>query len=376
MRNKLLILNDIGGKGGAEKILSLYSEILAESGFDVEVAFGSEGETYESVSKVVNKVSLIDPPKILTIKYLKLFERVYRLLSLFLIILRFKGKTVVTNTLFMQIFASPIVRLLGKELIWYEHNIQPKGFRRSFIRFYAKLFPRYIIAVSNAVADVYRDLGLNDKVKVIHNGIPALPSASKEKLIELKREFKLKDSDFVVVAISRITEYKGLHVLTKAIESITDENVKVFILGDTGISSKDLVYKRELVRTASGNVTFLGWRDDASDWISLANVFCAPAIGADPFPTTILEAMSLGAICIVSEIGGQPESIKNGHSGYLFKPGSSEELATIINNIKDEFNYESTFEVKRSALNSFKENFTIEKYTDRLNRVFQKIVEG
>jgi len=59
-------------------------------------------------------------------------------------------------------------------------------------------------------------------------------------------------------------------------------------------------------------------------YYSAADVFVHPAIFAEPFGRTILEAMQFGLPPVVSNIGAPPITI--GDAGLVFEPGSVDDL--------------------------------------------------
>jgi len=87
----------------------------------------------------------------------------------------------------------------------------------------------------------------------------------------------------------------------------------------------------------------------------------------------VLEAQMSGCPCIVSKIGGLPESIVNNFTGILVAPGSVSDLkTTIIRYIEDEslWNYHS-INSKINAVENFSESKVyqqiIDLYTDIVN---------
>ena len=362
---KILYLNDVGREGGAEKILSLVAKILKDNNYDIEIVFGTGGNIAEKISSYNVKILILDENN----KFLKYLYRYFKLIK---ILFTTNANIIVTNSLFMQIFASPIIKLTNKNLIWHEHNIQPEGFRRRFIRFYANIFPKKIIAVSNAVKNVYKDLNIYNNIEVIYNGIRPLKVLDYEEKKEIKTKLGLKEDDKIILSISRLTEYKGVDILIKAFNELYEnKNIKLLILGDA-VSEKDIQYKEYLYKLANSNknILFLGWQKDVYKYLNIADLFVASAKRPDPFPTTILEAMSIGTICIVSDIGGQPEAV--GNSRMLFPPNDVISLKDKINEFLLLEEKERLF-LKKYLIDRYKNNYTLKLFEKRILDFFGRL---
>ena len=79
-----------------------------------------------------------------------------------------------------------------------------------------------------------------------------------------------------------------------------------------------------------------------------ADVFVTPSLG-DNLPNTVAEALSCGTPCVAFAVGGIPEMIEHGKTGYLARPRSSEDLAEGIRNVlaHPEYNEEAALSARR-----------------------------
>ena len=92
---------------------------------------------------------------------------------------------------------------------------------------------------------------------------------------------------------------------------------RLLMLGD----GPDLQAAAELARTmgVAEDVEFLGEQDQVVPLLSLADVFLLPS-SQESFGLAALEAMACGVPVVASQIGGLPEVITHGMSGFLHPP--------------------------------------------------------
>jgi glycosyltransferase involved in cell wall biosynthesis len=77
---------------------------------------------------------------------------------------------------------------------------------------------------------------------------------------------------------------------------------------------------------------FVPFKDDASDvalYFAAADV-CVHAARAETFALTIIESFACGVPVIASAVGGIPEIIESGTTGFLVAPGAADEMAARI----------------------------------------------
>ena len=364
-QKKILIINDIGGSGGAEKILMHFSEFLHNKQYKFDIYLGTDGILEKTLGSFANVFS----PK----RKIK-FAKLNLLIDVLGLVKEKDYDFIVLNSLFSQILCSPLSIFYKTKIIWYQHNIQTKFFRKFFMIAWFNFFGSSMIAVSSAVKKSYMPYVKKVKIYVLHNGIYGLKKYNFDDQSAFKKEMGIQENEKLIIAISRLTFYKGLHILIRSFMTIDDDNLKLFIVGDSGESNKDKRYKDEIVKMSNQDkrIHFLGWRDDIDMLLNIADLFIAPAVKPDPFPTTILEAMSIGKCCLVSDIGGQPEAIDN-QSGIIFKPNRpdslKEEIINIIYSDKRIKEFEANSEIR------YRTKFTFDCYKQKLSYITDLILQ-
>jgi glycosyltransferase involved in cell wall biosynthesis len=171
-----------------------------------------------------------------------------------------------------------------------------------------------VIAVSNAVARQVQ----NQKSIVVYSGV------------ESRKEFFAGETTprtaMVVGAACRLVDIKGLSDLIRAMALLSSEflNLQLEIAGD----GPELANLEEEVGRLSltGLVRFLGWQRDLGPIFRSWDIFAMPSL-TEGFPMAALEAMAEGLPIVATNVGGLPELIEDGQTGYLVPPSDVEALA-------------------------------------------------
>jgi glycosyltransferase involved in cell wall biosynthesis len=76
-------------------------------------------------------------------------------------------------------------------------------------------------------------------------------------------------------------------------------------------------------------IHLLGYRDDVKEWLGAMDVFTMPSL-SEGLPLSLLEAMAAGVPPVVTRVGGMPEVVRDGESGFIVPPGDGAALADRI----------------------------------------------
>ncbi len=179
-----------------------------------------------------------------------------------------------------------------------------------------------IIAVSHETKrDIRRHFRVaEDKITVIHNGIdPA--EYRKLRTTEALVRYGVDPNVPYVLFVGRVTRQKGIIYLVKAIEYMDPEFQVVLCAGapDTPDIAAEMATAVEQVSANRSGVIWIREMVDKQSLLELyshAAVFCCPSI-YEPFGIINLEAMACETPVVGSAIGGIPEVVVDGETGFL-----------------------------------------------------------
>jgi glycosyltransferase involved in cell wall biosynthesis len=164
-----------------------------------------------------------------------------------------------------------------------------------------------VIVVSNYTADIIAEKYLVDrrKIRVVHNAFSSVNGNNHH-----RRIFK----DTTILFLGRITLQKGpdyfLEVARRVLERV--KNVHFIMAGsgdmETGILHKSAYHKLGTKFLFSG---FLN-RDEVETILASTDIFVLPSV-SEPFGIAPLEAMSHGAVAIMSKKAGVAEIVQNAY---------------------------------------------------------------
>jgi glycosyltransferase involved in cell wall biosynthesis len=169
----------------------------------------------------------------------------------------------------------------------------------------------------------------------------------------------------------RISHEKGVKTLIEVFKELNDFELYIVGTGPEFEFLNDYVVDNKIY-----NISFLGYKSgsDLMNLISEAYFVIVPSEWYENNPMTIIESYSLGTPVIGSNIGGIPEILIDGKTGFLFESGNKQELKDRICKSKDLKGGEYV-NFCNNASEFAKSNFDDEKYYQRLIKFYHEIIE-
>jgi glycosyltransferase involved in cell wall biosynthesis len=188
-----------------------------------------------------------------------------------------------------------------------------------------------VVAVSQDLRSFFcRTTGTSlDRVQVIYNGIDLRGSRGSLRNEELLDSAGIPRGAKIVGAVGNLYPVKRHLDLIRATQTIVKQRptTHVVILG-RGALHDALVAEAEALGVRD-RIHLLGYRDDVKEWLGAMDVFAMPSL-SEGLPLSLLEAMAAGVPPVVTDVGGMPEVVQDGETGFVVPPGNVATLADRI----------------------------------------------
>lgn len=172
------------------------------------------------------------------------------------------------------------------------------------------------------------------------------------------------------VYFGRLEKFKGVETMVQTFKRM--DRVTLYILG-TGSLKK--VLETEIRREKITNVQLLGFKSGKELAQIIQNSMCTiiPSEWYENNPLSVIESFAMGKPVIGSKIGGIPELVKEGETGFLFEPGDTqalfEKLNMCISLKKDEI-----AQMGRNARELLEKKFTPDQHYRRTMDVYEEMM--
>ena len=176
-----------------------------------------------------------------------------------------------------------------------------------------------------------------------------------------------------VIAVGRLAHYKGLDVLIKAVAESTNVELDIVGQGDEAQGLQRLTVTLGL----ESRVRFHGALSDAArDALLLASdCLCLPSTDrTESFGIVLLEAMSAGKACVVTDVpgSGMTSVVQAGGTGLIVPPGDSNALASALEKLAT--NPDLVAELGRQGRARFERYFSVIASTAAVRHLYEALV--
>ena len=221
------------------------------------------------------------------------------------------------------------------------------------------------IACSESVAQSYWN-EQHFRMKAIPNGC-SLPLWKKniEQKNALRQKFGLKDNVKYFIFIGRFSNEKHPEVIVKIFEEMKDSNLGVVLLGNGDLYD-------DLKKHEAENILLPGFKTNVYEYLIACDYYIS-ASDVEGLANTLLESMTVGLPCVLSDIPSHKEVIDKATQiiGYTFDNKNHNSLLEAIRKIL-KLDYDSTSEYIRTLFSMY---YTAEQMSKQYQKEYIKIMK-
>jgi len=268
-------------------------------------------------------------------------------------------------------YASIVKIILQIPVIWHIRVSNRDYFDRILIHFCDRL-----ILVANRLKNRFSWANNESKFVTVYNGVDLkefIPADTKTKTAAQSTKQATK---YVIGMVGRVERPKGqIHLIEAcAYLGVLKDQIELLFAGK--IIEPDYLKKCQQAARTIGiekNTHFIGYRDDIRLLLQKIDIFTFTSID-DAFPRTIIEAMGAGIPVITSDVGGCPEAVEEGVTGFVVPKKDPAAIADRILKITD--NHNTMLAMGIAGRRRAKNLFSIENNVRRIEQIYSEVLTG
>jgi len=234
------------------------------------------------------------------------------------------------------------------------------------------------IFVSKEARQSFAMLLPDSKTRVIYDAVEVPNTDAETHNNAVRHDLGVPDECVLVGMIARVAPVKDYFTLADAAAQVLalHPETRFLIVGDNSLEELNRNHYAEVVNRLNelgivDRFIFTGHRTDVTRLIVAIDV-CVLCTHREGFPLSILEAMAMGKPVVATAVGGIPEIITPGVTGYLHQHGNSQELADgllrLIDNPKD------ARRMGTSARENVLKNFSRQRFADEIAETYLHVM--
>lgn len=253
----------------------------------------------------------------------------------------------VSGLRYLSLPAMIVARMFGKKcvlrgascgelsggFIWDSPHLKNKTVSKSFFKILVQIRNRVLLkadgflGISEAIRTEYLECGVPDaKIKVINNGTDTdkFRPVDKEERAALRFQLGIPDKK-IFAYTGKLNTGKGLDFLLDVWrEFVADRNdVHLLLIGSgegSFLSCEEDLWQFALTHGINDSITFTGYVENVHEYLKCSDIFVFPSEN-ESLSNALIEALACGLPCLASDIGGIPDTVKDGFNGRLLPVG-------------------------------------------------------
>ncbi len=222
------------------------------------------------------------------------------------------------------VYAAPAGRIARACVIHTKHGINPDRGRKLLLRRSAARFAHMYVAVSELTAQAARDAREvpERKLRVVNNGVDLsrLPGEDAQARAAVRAELGIPADAFVIGTVGRLAAEKDQALLLRAMAPLLAAGAHVVIVGAGAEEAALRAQIAALPAAAAASAHLPGLRRDVPRLLAAFDAFALTS-RFEGLPLVLPEAMAMRLPVVATAVGGVPNVVREGVTGFLVAPG-------------------------------------------------------
>ncbi|MGV0028004.1 glycosyltransferase [Phormidesmis priestleyi] len=262
-----------------------------------------------------------------------------------------------------------------RPLVYHLHDIlSTEHFSPANLRLAVTLANRSALVIANSQASRSAFVaagGRPEITEVVYNGFQ--PDHYRIENHSIRTELGLENR-FIVGHFSRLSPWKGQHILLEALTHCPD--VTAVFVGDALFGEQ--VYVEQLHRQVEelelgDRVRFLGFQSDVVPLMQACDLIAHTSTAAEPFGRVIVEAMLCGKPTIAAKAGGALELVNHAMNEWLVPAGDATQLAKMIHQIRQD--WQGAIAIAHQAQTQASDRFHISQINQQIHQLLTQVMQ-
>src|SRR5699024_7027845 len=187
----------------------------------------------------------------------------------------------------------------------------------------------------------------------------------------LKEQYGIQDGEKVLIHISNFRKVKRVQDIIYTFQRVRKQmKSKLLLIGD-GPEYTNMVHLASRLNLKE-DILFLGKQKNISDLLAISDLKLLMS-EKESFGLVLLEAMSCGVPCIGTNVGGIPEVIRDGETGFLVDVQDTKTAAKLaVELLMDE---EKEEQFRTNALQHVQEHFHSDKIVKQYEDLYENLIQ-
>jgi glycosyltransferase involved in cell wall biosynthesis len=187
------------------------------------------------------------------------------------------------------------------------------------------------------------------------------------------RPQEFHDASLVIGIVCVLRPEKSIHTLIDAFAQVRPSapGIKLAIVGSGPLRDPLIQQTRDLGVTQ--DCIFVPARGGVAPLLRGIDIFALPSL-SEASSNSLLEAMACGCCPVASRVGGNPELVQDGISGFLFDSGDASQLAAILRRLIEQ--PDLRVRLAQTAAQYVCENFVLETSARRMQQIYTQYLTG